>query len=160
MSSGKSKDVRADLPPGLVGNTVGRAAMHAVRVERTNVRGTRSSAWRRSHQRLSSSGRDSQEPLLFIEPVYNIAPSPGEPAAFMFVAPFVPVRLDTSVLSDGDYAVRVTASDLTEADPILATTVTIWGVPADHEGPGPVRGQYGVAGGLGGPAAMYRVCRC
>ena len=51
-----------------------------------------------------------------MEPVYNIAPSPGEPAAFMFTPVAFPVRLDTSVLSDGNYAVRVTASDLTEAD--------------------------------------------
>ena len=48
-------------------------------------------------------------------PVFNIAPAPGEPAAFAFNALFFPVRLDTSVLSDGEYNVRVTAPDITTA---------------------------------------------
>jgi hypothetical protein len=88
--------------------------------------------------------------------VYNIAPSPGEPAAFIFFVTVYPVRLDTSVLSDGDYAVRVDASELSEADPVLGSSVTIWGVPADHEGPGPIKlpieARPELKGGLGAPA--------
>ena len=42
-----------------------------------------------------------------VTPVYNISPAPGEPAAFAFNAFFLSVRLDTSVLSDGNYGVRV-----------------------------------------------------
>ena len=57
---------------------------------------------------LSLGGAVPGEGTLVV-PVYNIAPAPGEPAAFAFNAIFLPVRLDTSVLSDGDYGVRVTA---------------------------------------------------
>jgi hypothetical protein len=145
--SGDLKDVRADLPPGLVGNTVGlprctMALAEASECPRDTIIGV-AAVW------LPGFGRST-------EPVYDIEPSPGEPAAFIFTVISFPVRLDTSVLSDGDYAVRVEASDLTEFVPVLGATVTIWGVPAEHEGPGPIKLQVEqgqLEGGLGGPAA-------
>ncbi len=70
-------------------------------------------------------------------PVYNIAPGPGEPAAFAFDGLFFPVRLDTSVLSDGEYNIRVEGSDLTGGAGDYMTSITIWGDPAEHNGPGP-----------------------
>ncbi len=155
-SSENVKDVRADLPPGLVGNTVG--------LPRCTTAGAISSICPRdtivgvatvTARSLDQEG--AKLPSRFLEPIYNIAPSPGEPAAFMFVTVDFPVRLDTSLLSDGDYGVRVTAPDITEADPVFDSTVTIWGVPAEHEGPGPIKieaeTRAELAGGLGGSAA-------
>ncbi len=74
---------------------------------------------------------------MFTVPVYNIAPAPGEPLALAFDALFFPVRIDTSVLSDGEYDARVTASDITTAAPFYMSSVTVWGDPAEHNGPGP-----------------------
>jgi hypothetical protein len=154
--AGNPKDVRGDLPPGLVGNTVGVPRCEAVRAQagecpRDTIVGVASVQIKTLIPELF------HEPRLLIEPVFNIQPSPGEPAAFLFPVIFIPVRLDTSLLSDGNNAVRVTASDVSEADPILATAVTIWGVPADHEGPGSIkieRENVGeLAGGLGSPVA-------
>ena len=48
-----------------------------------------------------------------------------------------PVRLDASVRSDSDYGITTTARNLTEAVLVVGATVTFWGVPADHNGPGP-----------------------
>ncbi len=76
----------------------------------------------------------------------------------MFTGVAFPVRLDTSVLSDGDYAVRVTASELSEADRVLGSTVTIWGVPADHEGPGPIELQSNNRGELVVLVVLRQVC--
>ena len=69
-------------------------------------------------------------------PVYNIAPAAGEPAAFTFFAQAFGVRLDTSVLSNGNDAVRVTSTDTTQLQPLVSASVTVWGVPAEHSGPG------------------------
>jgi hypothetical protein len=145
VPSGSLKDVRADLPPGLVGNTVGMPRCAAAKVflaecPRDTIVGI-------ATVNIGTLG-------IFDTPVYNIAPSPGEPAAFLFSAIIIPVRLDTSVLSDGDYAVRVTAANLSEAAPILSTSVTIWGVPADHQGPGPINvfTFENNPGALGGPS--------
>ena len=54
-------------------------------------------------------------------PVFNVAPAPGEPAAFAFCTGFFAARLDTSVLSDGNYAVHIGASDLPEGGAVIAS---------------------------------------
>jgi hypothetical protein len=131
---GDPKDVRFGLPPGLVGTTVGmpRCTMAEVTNESNCPRDTMVG----TTTVLALGGGDTH--VLYTTPVFNIAPAPGEPAAFGFyVAGIFAVRLDTSVLSDGNYAVRVTAPDLTAGGSTYASFVTIWGVPADHNGPGP-----------------------
>ena len=132
---GEPKDISFDLPPGLVGTTVGmpRCTMADVSAEaacpRDTMVGTSMIVFYQS----------SLHHVEMTVPVFNIAPAPGEPAAFAFDSIFFPVRLDTSVLSDGDYGVRVTAPDITAGGATMASSVTIWGVPADHSGPGPDR---------------------
>ena len=74
--------------------------------------------------------------LVITVPVFNIAPAPGEPLAFAFNALFFPVRLDTSVLSDGEYNARVTVPNLTPGGEAYMSSVTIWGDPAEHNAPG------------------------
>jgi hypothetical protein len=81
-------------------------------------------------------------------PVYNIAPAPGEPAAFEFMALGQPIRLDASVLSEGDYGIRVTAPHINENGEDIYSAVTLWGVPGDYNGPGP---DVALAQHFGGP---------
>ncbi|MGA9284694.1 MAG: hypothetical protein WBV85_04565 [Solirubrobacteraceae bacterium] len=151
------RDIRFDLPPGLVGNTVGMPQCPAGEAARENkcsldtVVGVASVTVNyNAHLRVQS-----------ISSVYNVAPSPGEPAAFVFtVSGLVGVRLDTTVLSNGDYGVRVTASNLSQGAAVLSTYITFWGVPADHEGPGATiveEAQSGDKTVLGGPSANTRV---
>jgi len=140
------KDVRFDLPSGLVGTTVGipRCTMAEVVNEancpRDTMVGTATLIVSNKNQRL-----------VLTVPVYNIAPAPGEPAAFAFNGLFFPVRLDTSVLSDGEYNVRVNAPDLTAGAADYMSSITIWGVPAEHNGPGP----DAAAKNLSGPKFLY-----
>jgi hypothetical protein len=133
------RDVRFDLPPGLVGNTVGlpRCTMGKVVKLNSEPNGCPSDTM------VGMAVVTLTGDLDFIVPVYNIAPAPGEPAAFAFSADNLPVRLDTSVLSDGDYAVRVTVSGIRQESATLASSITIWGVPADHSGPGEDDTTYG-----------------
>jgi hypothetical protein len=67
--------------------------------------------------------------------VYNVTPNPDEPAVIGFNAVF-PVRLSISARSDGDYGITASATNLTEGASLLSTKLTLWGVPADHTGPG------------------------
>jgi hypothetical protein len=128
-----AKDIRFDLPPGLVGNTVGmpRCTMAEVvnfsHCPRDTMVGTST---------VFVNAGKAGVPILSV-PVYNIAPAPGEPAAFGFNTGLFSTRLDTSVLSNGDYGVRVTAPDITQGGLIIADATTVWGVPAEHNGPGP-----------------------
>jgi uncharacterized repeat protein (TIGR01451 family) len=62
-------------------------------------------------------------------PVFNLEPSPGEPARFGFEFDKVPVALTTSVRTGKDYAVEVSATDLSQAAEVLTSQVTFWGQP-------------------------------
>jgi hypothetical protein len=152
--SADTKDIRFDLPPGLVGNTVGlpRCSMSRVVEEAANPTACPSDTMVGMATLSLSEGAGTYDQTLVV-PVYNIAPSPGEPAAFAFDALILPVRLDTSVLSDGNYGVRVTAPSLPEVAQTLATSITVWGVPAEHSGPGKDISLYNLVGGgsFGGP---------
>jgi len=131
---GTTKDVRYDLPKGLLGTTVGVARCTMAQVEdesscpRDTMVGTATTI---VHPPGGAERYD------FTVPVYNIAPAPGEPLALAFDALYFPVRIDTSVLSDGEYNARVTVPDITTAAPFYMSSVTIWGDPAEHNGPGP-----------------------
>jgi hypothetical protein len=69
-------------------------------------------------------------------PVFNLVPAPGEPARFGLEDDQIPVILDTSVRTDGDYGVNVTVKNITQAAQLLGSTVTLWGEPANpaHDG--------------------------
>ncbi len=70
----------------------------------------------------------------FVEswPLYSLEPDAGEPAKFAFDASIVgPVVLDTSVRTGGDYGVVVSVPNITELTGFFDSEVTFWGVPAD-----------------------------
>jgi hypothetical protein len=139
FSTGNPKDVRFNLPPGLVGNTVGIPRCSPALVPHQNCpRDTVVGMATVFVEGVSEANGLSGPKLPYVEPVFNIAPSPGEPAAFEFSVEGTAVRLDTSVLSGGDYGVRVSAGNIAETIGPISTFVTIWGIPADHEGPGPI----------------------
>ena len=79
-------------------------------------------------------------------PVFNLAPSEGEPARFGFEFAKVSVTLDTSLLTGKGYAVQVSVKNSSQSAEVISSLVTIWGVPgeASHDG---ARGWACIAGG-------------
>ena len=67
----------------------------------------------------------------FVVPVFNLTPSPGEPARFGFNVEGNPVILDTSIRTGSDYGVTVSVDDITQTASFLSSKVTFWGVPGD-----------------------------
>jgi hypothetical protein len=63
-------------------------------------------------------------------PLFNLVPASGEPARFGFEVLHVPVVLDTSLRSGGDYGVSVSVNESPESAQLLSSEVTIWGAPA------------------------------
>ncbi|HEY1687254.1 MAG TPA: hypothetical protein VGF95_00140 [Solirubrobacteraceae bacterium] len=150
ITSGDPKDIRFSLPPGAVGNTVGipRCPMAQVALEdcpADTIVGV-----------ATIELKVATLILVSLLPVYNIAPSSGEPAAFAIPYTKFDTRLDTSVLSNGNDSVRVTAGNVEQNEPIFGSYITIWGVPAEHEGPGEIgsligdtKGGVSTVGGVG-----------
>src|SRR5205814_3875163 len=64
-------------------------------------------------------------------PVFNLEPSPGEPARFGFFAAHALVFINTSVNSEEEYAATATVHNATQAAEVLGSTVTLWGNPGD-----------------------------
>jgi hypothetical protein len=87
--------------------------------------------------------------------MYNVTPSADEPAAFGFNA-VIPVRLDASLRSDGDYGITARSTNLSEGASLISATVKLWGVPADHTGPGTSVDQQ-TGRPYGGPSQSPRV---
>jgi hypothetical protein len=73
------------------------------------------------------SGEAETEPL----PVYNMVPPPGTPAELAF--PYIEVGqpITFQLRSDSDYGVTAEVRNISEAEPIIGSRLTLWGVPAD-----------------------------
>ena len=80
-------------------------------------------------------------PESFVEtvPLFNLVPSPGEPARLGFMPSGVPVYVDPSVRSGRDYGITANANNISQLAGFRAVQVSVWGVPgaASHD---PFRG--------------------
>ena len=126
VEGGEPRDVRVDLPPGLVGNP--RAVPQCTRQQ---FEGTVNPHCPPSTQigilQADLPGNVGEAS----GPIYNVAPSPGFPAQLGFAVAGLISMQYASLRTEAGYGVRVLASDL----PIEVSRVraTIWGDPADPE---------------------------
>jgi hypothetical protein len=136
---GDLRNARADLPPGFIGNpTAVPRCPKTLQVPSNN-------------QALSAVDLNDFCPIntivgtadvtvalpqgiarRFVGPIFNLEPPPGVAAQFGFSFSDQKVVLDAIVRNSGDYGVSVIARNANQIKPVLGTTVTLWGVPADH----------------------------
>ena len=127
------KDLRFNLPPGLVGdpNAAAQCTMtnFSALVDETNLCPPSSV--------VGVAAVTANEPSIakvFTKtvPVFNLVPAQGEPARFGFeVIGKVPIVIDTSVRSGRDYGVVASVDNATQVAGLLSSQVTLWGVPGD-----------------------------
>src|SRR6185437_6125198 len=127
-----TKDLRFNLPPGLVGNPVplpkcntkvfleeGQAGQEVCPTD-TAV-GVAS---------VVTAGGIPEAPIV-TNPLYSLEPAVGEPARFGFQTGAGPAFIDVSVRTGGDYGVVATVPNITQSLEFLSAQVTFWGVPGD-----------------------------
>ncbi len=127
------KDLGFNLPPGLIGDPRAVPSCPTVAFLAINETDTNSC------QPQSAIGVvvvTLNEPNHFGDitravPLWNLEPASGEPARLGFEVLKVPVVLDTSVRTGGDYGVTVSVNNTPQAAQILGSEVTIWGDPSD-----------------------------
>jgi hypothetical protein len=65
-------------------------------------------------------------------PIFNMVPLPGEPARFGFrvgEGGLIPVFLNASVRTGGDYGVTISSHNIIQTSWLLSAKLTFWGVP-------------------------------
>ncbi|MGH2902207.1 MAG: hypothetical protein ACRDK7_01220 [Solirubrobacteraceae bacterium] len=129
----KAKDVHVKLPAGLIGDPT--AFPQCTDIEFTSTRhGFESNC--PANTAVGVAAVTFNEPHFFGSitlptPVFNLTPSPREPARFGFTFGAVQVTLDTKVRTGGDYGVTVTSSNTSQEAGYLGSQITFWGVPGD-----------------------------
>jgi len=76
---------------------------------------------------------EGEEPLEVEERsgVYNMVPSPGHPATFATQVAFATVLIQADVKRDGSSRLVASVRELSTLEPLVSTSLTMWGVPAD-----------------------------
>ncbi len=128
-----AKQLSFNLPPGLIGDPLALPACPAVDFLAITNGDTNEC---QAHSAIGVVVVTLNEPAQFhyvtrMVPLWNLEPAKGEPARLGFEVLKVPIVLDTSVRSGGDYGVSVSVDDAPQAAQILSSEVTIWGVPGE-----------------------------
>jgi hypothetical protein len=130
------KDLRFTLPPGLVGNATAIPQCTVLQFATGHENNGANecpgdSAIGVAAPTLVEPNLFGDAPFIFPVPLFNLVPAVGEPARFGFTAFGVPVTIDTSVRSGGDYSVMASVKNIPQTAAFLSSQVTFWGVPGD-----------------------------
>jgi hypothetical protein len=118
------KDVELDLPRGFVMDPT--AVPQCTESEAENDTCPADAAVGVAFMSMSSGVGGA--PTSHSSPVYNLVPSLGEPGALVAMLPSGLVRLGLEIRTDGDYGLRLTASNLTEVTPLISMSLTLRGI--------------------------------
>ncbi|HEY4094706.1 MAG TPA: hypothetical protein VGM33_04305 [Baekduia sp.] len=127
------KDLSVELPPGLLGDpqalpTCSNADFQHNTCDRRAMVGVEAFDW---------SALAGLPPAPANVPVFNLEPPKGVAAQLGFQVTTVSVIIDVRVESDGTYNIAADVSGISSVLQVYATNLTLWGVPADHNGEGP-----------------------
>jgi hypothetical protein len=131
-----ARDVRDNLPPGLIGNP--QALAHCTLVEFLALNNECPAASVVGVAVVTVSEPVNVGLATFTVPVFNLEPSAGEPAELGFLPDGRenPVYIDARVRTGSDYGVTGEAHNVPQTIAFIANSVTLWGVPgaASHDG--------------------------
>jgi hypothetical protein len=156
-TTGNLKDVKVELPPGLVGNPDATPKCTYQEFIR-QIKGGAEAGACPNETAVGLATFYAQKPtergeaLASSSAVYNLVPPAGVAAEFGYVGlETVPILLEESVRTGKDYGVTTTVPNISEKQNTYASKVTIWGTPqsAAHN---PWRGEcVRSSGGQGAP---------
>jgi hypothetical protein len=137
---GNFRNVRVDLPPGLIGNPT--AVPECAKTRRIAVNTDIPPLGNTDPNELCPPASVVGLALVTVAaegggvetlpaPVFNLEPPPGVAAQFGFNLLQAQAFLDASVRADGEYAVTVRARNANQSARLLGVRVALWGVPAD-----------------------------
>ena len=135
ISDDNPKDIHVDLPPGLIVDP--NATPKCTQALFNDGNGGRDCPLSSVVGETTTTVINNGGELLDTEPVYNLVAPPGVPAEFGFqVETELPVRIDGSLRTGSDYGLTANVTNASSAADLGASSLTLWGVPADssHDG--------------------------
>jgi hypothetical protein len=123
-----TKDLQVELPNGLLGNTnvIPQCSTEAFEEVKPEGDDGCPSSTAIGVAIAILSGHEAHT-----VPLFNLVPSPGEPARFGFEVQNIPVILDTSVRTGHGYGVTVNIHNVPQLYGFEESQVTFWGVPGE-----------------------------
>jgi hypothetical protein len=136
VPDGALKNVEVDLPPGLIGNP--QAVPTCTERE---LRAFPVGCPAASHVGQADVTVSLSPDFPLPSPVYNMETRGDHAARFGFVvAGLAVVFINADLVQvNGEYRIRTTIENVSQLIPVLATDLTLWGVPADHNNSGAPR---------------------
>ena len=137
--AGLAKDVKIQLPPGLIGNPTPFPRCSAAQFAREEPQTEHDECAPKTAVGVATIAIDvpgGGQYTTRTVPVFNLEPLVGEPARFGFEVKGFSATIDTSVRTGGDYGVTVSISNITQISGFISAKVTFWGVPGSplHDG--------------------------
>jgi hypothetical protein len=129
---GKVRDVRVDLPVGLVANPQVAETCTDSQL-RPPGNGGALDCPIGSQVGTITLGLKPDESLDTLEPIplWNMMPKPGEPAEFGFILAGVPIKIVPQIRPT-DYGISALSVQASQAATLFEIDITLWGVPAAH----------------------------
>lgn len=130
--AGGARDVEVTLPPGMVGNPTAVPRCEPRQFLTSGYQGCPADTQVGVVELVFYASEDTQHALV---PVYNVQPSPGQPAELGFsvsTVGHVPMLFHTRPLPGGGYALVSLSSQITQFIDVRALALTIWGDPAEE----------------------------
>jgi hypothetical protein len=122
LPSGNVKNVRVDLPPGLISNP--QASFLRCSDERFPSCPPES--------RLGTETLTTTLPVPLSVPIYNMQPKPGQVSLFAFNAPIFGRTDIVGGVRPGDSGLYFTIRNIPQLADLVSSQLTFWGVPSDH----------------------------
>jgi hypothetical protein len=155
--AGQIKNVTVHLPEGLVGDPQDIPRCTPAQLTEFDCQPSAQVGVFTSHFFFTG----SEEPEVEEQTgVYNMTPDPGHPATFATSLAFATVIIEADVTRDGTYRLVASVHEISTLEPVVATSLTMWGVPADpsHDaqrfGPPP---NYGTGVRAGAAPAPFMI---
>jgi hypothetical protein len=126
-----TENIKVDLPPGLIGNPTQFPRCDAATLVDSATFGNPACAQDSQVGIVDVTLNIGTMEVTIPEPLYNVVPGPDSPARLGFLAVNVPVFIDLSVRSDGDYGITATTRGAENFFAVNAIKVTTWGMPSD-----------------------------
>jgi hypothetical protein len=119
------KDVRVDLPPGLISNPEATPKCSASAFAADTCP---------ANTQLGTEKLTTTLPLPITAPIYNLVPGPGQVSDFGFNTVLGPTHIIGGLRDTGDYGLFFTITGIPQISNLVSSELTFWGVQSEHGG--------------------------